>query len=320
MKAAVLRGNPNCPNLVATSVYDTKPVHFLSMVCQSIKWVVLTRLVFNLETMKEEKMLFLCLNLNDDYNNSMGHVDVSDQLRNQYRMDHWLRMRKWWWSLFMWGFGVLLTNLYICYTKEMTRAGKGKKDMLSHYDFRAAIARAWLDPSRHWPNHDVVVGGGSAKKRKRAMDEAAAPAAATQESRHQTRAEAVEAATAEAKAADMIVANRFLDRTLLPGGKLELCCTTNTVEHWPLPRDGNLRCAMHRWAGQTDKKLHLMWCQHCQVVLCIGCFKPFHTERNLLMRKQYYIKKFREEKRGKERRVSMLAVERGNGSATKNKK
>jgi len=30
VKVAVLEGDPECPNWVASSVYDTKPVHFLS--------------------------------------------------------------------------------------------------------------------------------------------------------------------------------------------------------------------------------------------------------------------------------------------------
>ena len=37
VKAAVLVGDDDCPDLVASSVYDTKPVHFLSIVCDSIK-------------------------------------------------------------------------------------------------------------------------------------------------------------------------------------------------------------------------------------------------------------------------------------------
>ena len=36
-KVAVLKGDSLCENLVATSVYDTKPVHFLSMMCDNIK-------------------------------------------------------------------------------------------------------------------------------------------------------------------------------------------------------------------------------------------------------------------------------------------
>ena len=39
VKAAVLEGDDNCKNLVASSVYDTKPVHYLSMVCTCLKWI-----------------------------------------------------------------------------------------------------------------------------------------------------------------------------------------------------------------------------------------------------------------------------------------
>ncbi len=84
MKAAVLEGDPECPNLVASSVYDTKPVHFLSMICDSIKWIVKEKSVFNVETGKMETLRFLRLNYINDYNYGMGHVDVSDQLRNNY--------------------------------------------------------------------------------------------------------------------------------------------------------------------------------------------------------------------------------------------
>jgi hypothetical protein len=37
-KAAVLEGDPECRDLVAFSVYDTKPVHFLSMACTDLSW------------------------------------------------------------------------------------------------------------------------------------------------------------------------------------------------------------------------------------------------------------------------------------------
>jgi hypothetical protein len=36
VKAAVLLGDKDCSKLVSVSVYDTEPVHFLSMVCESI--------------------------------------------------------------------------------------------------------------------------------------------------------------------------------------------------------------------------------------------------------------------------------------------
>ena len=36
--AAELVDDSKCPSLIAVSVYDTKPVHFLSMKSDSIKW------------------------------------------------------------------------------------------------------------------------------------------------------------------------------------------------------------------------------------------------------------------------------------------
>jgi hypothetical protein len=50
VKAAVLEGDDTCPNLVAVSVYDTKPVHFLSMSCDSIEWITKERKVFSSST------------------------------------------------------------------------------------------------------------------------------------------------------------------------------------------------------------------------------------------------------------------------------
>jgi hypothetical protein len=58
VKAAVLLGDPHCPALLATSVYDTKPVHFLSTVCENIKWMVKERQVFNVDTRRLETIGF----------------------------------------------------------------------------------------------------------------------------------------------------------------------------------------------------------------------------------------------------------------------
>lgn len=53
---------------------------------------------------------FFRLNVVEEYNNQMNHVNVSDQLQNQYRPDHWMRIRKWWWAFFIWGIGVAAAN------------------------------------------------------------------------------------------------------------------------------------------------------------------------------------------------------------------
>lgn len=88
-----------------------------------------------------ESMKFLRLNVNDDYNNDMGHTDVADQLRNSYKFDHWFRNFKWWWSIFLWGLGVLLVNAYITYKKVQIEAGR-ERFMLSQFEFRQSVALA----------------------------------------------------------------------------------------------------------------------------------------------------------------------------------
>jgi hypothetical protein len=103
VKAAVLKGDDDCVNLVAVSVYNTKPVHFLLMSCELVEWITKEQKVFSSNTRKYEKLKFLRLNINDNYNIEMGHVDVSDQLWNYYRFDHCMRKQKRWWSLAFWG-------------------------------------------------------------------------------------------------------------------------------------------------------------------------------------------------------------------------
>ena len=55
--------------------------------------------MYNVDSGDDENMKFLRLNQVDDYNNLMGGVDIADQLRGVYRPDHWLRNRKWRWSI-----------------------------------------------------------------------------------------------------------------------------------------------------------------------------------------------------------------------------
>ena len=63
MKAAILEGNPDCPNLIASLVYDTKPVHFLSTVCTGLNWIEKKKKVFNKKVSANIVMSFLCSNI-----------------------------------------------------------------------------------------------------------------------------------------------------------------------------------------------------------------------------------------------------------------
>ena len=52
----------------------------------------------------------------------MGYIDISDQLRGSYRIDAWLRNRKWRWSILFWAICVMLTNAYVLYRKVLIEA------------------------------------------------------------------------------------------------------------------------------------------------------------------------------------------------------
>eukprot|EP00957_Ditylum_brightwellii_P146697 11166851-Ditylum_brightwellii.AAC.1 len=135
VNAAILHGDPECKGLVAVSVYDTKPVHFLTTANNSTKWIEMTREVYSKEHGKSIMIKHLHLNINDDDNHGMGHVDVADLLHPYYRCDHWIRKRKWWWALFWWGLDILLVNCYMECKTLMEEAGVNKKHTLSHYEF-----------------------------------------------------------------------------------------------------------------------------------------------------------------------------------------
>ena len=80
VKAAVLTGDNLYRNLAAVYIYDTKPVHFLSFMRESIEWVKKLRKVYDKVSKKKIPVTFLCLNVNDCYNNHMKDIDVHDQI------------------------------------------------------------------------------------------------------------------------------------------------------------------------------------------------------------------------------------------------
>ena len=50
VKAGILEGDPECPDLLPSSIYDVKPMHYLSMVSNELKWKKVSKSVFNVDT------------------------------------------------------------------------------------------------------------------------------------------------------------------------------------------------------------------------------------------------------------------------------
>ena len=99
LKAAICKGDSDMTDIVCTSLYDVKPFYMMSTVVDEIKCTKKTMNIFCQVKRKKVKVPFYRLNLADMYNNKIGCVDVGDQLWSVYRFDHWMRKRKWWWSL-----------------------------------------------------------------------------------------------------------------------------------------------------------------------------------------------------------------------------
>ena len=90
-------------------------------------------------------MKFLRSHVTDEYNNGMNNVDQADHLRGTYRFDRWMQKRKWWWSIWMWGVQVLLTNAYVLYKCTHLHMWKmPAKNIMTQYESCKAVALAWL--------------------------------------------------------------------------------------------------------------------------------------------------------------------------------
>jgi len=263
IKAAVLEGDPKCPNVCVLSFYDNKDVYIMSTSCTEMKWVEKTPKVFHKETQKMVQFKYLRHQLIDDYNNFMNKVDQADQLRSAYRCDHWTRTRKWWWAIWLWGLQVLLVNAYVLYKHAHIYIWKTKpSQILTHFQFRRLVALHWLNPDLHPISTD-------GKKRKR--NSAAHATSATPNTRSSSVASSSNNTTK---------ASYVNDDTLSEDGALK-CRLSCRFFHCPVrPVAKDPSCSLHRWASGDKTYKHraqVMTCDCCNVNLCLDCFGPFHT-------------------------------------------
>ena len=255
--AAELVGDPTCPSLLAVSVYDTKPVHFLTMMAEKIFWEEKVRKVYDRTKGKMKNIKFHRLNVNDDYDFGMGGTDVADQIRGSYRFDHWLRRYKWWHSIFWWGVQVLMVNSYKCYQRyhEMERLKP-----MTHYEYQTKIACAWLDHTYFDGLKAVSTSPGGLQS----ISSAGSGSMTTTSDSSQRR-------------------TRISENSLDPlVGSLK-CRLNHTLPHWPKTSSCKQHyCQLCYWASRKRKYQNVVLCRSCNVVICTdGCFDHFHTEWDL---------------------------------------
>jgi hypothetical protein len=68
------------PDILAICIYDNKPIHLLSMVVESVEWIVKKRKLYDRKSHEMMMMSYLHLNVIDNNNNNMNNVDIADQL------------------------------------------------------------------------------------------------------------------------------------------------------------------------------------------------------------------------------------------------
>ena len=162
-RCAILENDPDCPDLICTSVYDTKPVHIFTTSAEKVDWTEMTRHVYSASEGKVLPMKYMRLTLIDEYNNFMNAVDLADQLRNHYRFNHWLRNRKWWWSIFLWALGVATTNAYKMYERMYEDERARRRPLVkkwSHLEFLEQLVydfMGWEDDSKPSANDNTSV-------------------------------------------------------------------------------------------------------------------------------------------------------------------
>mmetsp|Transcript_24190 Transcript_24190/g.55012 ORF Transcript_24190/g.55012 Transcript_24190/m.55012 type:complete len:290 (-) Transcript_24190:221-1090(-) len=147
LKAAIIWSVPDLTPIVCTSLYNVKPFYMMSTVAPDATWHKRSMEIFCTFFDKKVQVPFYRLNMANIYNNNMGEVDVGDQLRLVYHFDYWLHNRKWWWSVWFWNMGMLITNSYILYTKFYKMHGRDPK--YSHYKYCCQVVMAWINPKAY---------------------------------------------------------------------------------------------------------------------------------------------------------------------------
>ena len=276
LKVAKLVGDEKLQGLVAVSLYDTKPVYVLTNAIEQVKWIQKDRQLYDKTQNKKAPPPFYRINIIISYNYNMNNVDIADQLRGSYRWDHWMRKRKWWWSMYFWCIQMLLTNCYVLYKKYMILHNKKP---LSQYLFKYRICMCWLH-ERYRPQLG---------RRGRGQESSARVDSVVTAPTVDDLSE-ITVCTRSTRKASPTRATRFTDKTLHPTeGSLKMRLD-HTIQHWPLLKNADdSRCQMHAWATRGDKyRCNIVYCKVCNVHLCLQCYTAFHCIYDLVAVKESF--------------------------------
>jgi hypothetical protein len=297
-----------------------------------IEWITKSRKMWNQAVQALVSVEFLRLNINNDYNREMNDVDISDHLRTIYEFDHWLRNKKWWWAIFLYAMGVLLTNAYLVYCSVLEEAGVERRLRKTHYQFLLDVATSWIDlkepdirdvfkaSAKHIKRAATVAASASTtdnaddntatpsstsnnRRRSRPQSDTispdhdddnddfvvASPTRKTQKIANSVTPRATETPLSSGSSPAVLHCIPVRDSSLHPdkGGLRDRLNHYGNFHGPTPPKNKSARCALHCWFNRNWQVMQgVVCCRHCQVHLCIDCFELFHTERDLVQKKE----------------------------------
>ena len=256
-----------------------------------IEWIKKFRKIWSKKHNQMVTMGFYRLNVLDTYNYNMNNVDIADQLAEVYQWDHWMRKRKWWWAIMFWVLQQQIMNAFICYKKYM-RLHCLKP--MSHYTFLEKVALVWLkegisffrknnrkrkavvvvnnddNVARNEENNDIICIKASSLSQ-----------SVSSSSRKSTMTRSVIKRFKNARNISIT------DEALEPfKGELKCCLDHANVRHMPSKVVGKHKyCQLNFWATREKKHSQLLKCDACGVNLCVDYYSVYHSEENLVGKK-----------------------------------
>ena len=148
---------------------------------------------------------------------------------------------------------------------------------------------AKLDPENHGPSGHLVTADqrrGVARKRQstsaRSGRESAAKKLKMSASIPATSTRSAVKETAHRAHRSVSYATKFEDSFLTPTGILRKRLD-HAYNHWPIPvRRKGVSCQICRWARGKKNCAQIVKCEECDVHLCTGHFKLFHTSQTIV--------------------------------------
>jgi hypothetical protein len=255
------------PEIICATVYDNKPLNIMTTDHTSVQWKLMSRDVWCSNEKKFVPLSHYRLAVIDDYNMEMNGGDIADQLVKNYDPRGSLRERFWWRVVEGMIEDRCYVNAFLLYTRQCQLENVTP---MTHYRFLSETYQAMIKdalppkPARPLP---LALAGGTPSP--------ASPH--TPVSLKRTRG--------QQQRAESVLPPRPYKKTAVTATRKNVAVRLDRdLDHQPKEQKRKSPlCQVHEYhntkiggKAQQSKKC-VMWCEGCQVHICLGCFSPHHN-------------------------------------------